>query len=112
MTKTFAIVALGATCLCCPAAALAQGEDRATAGIVTALYVEEAPGVLVDARLLRARSGTVWAEVRREQPGGPMRQLVRLRDGARPAAGDRIPISTTHRARLLEIPGSQQCLPR
>lgn len=110
--KAFAISALYATCLFYPAAAPAQGADRASSGIITALYVEQAPGVLVDARLLRARSGTVWAEIRSELPGAPARQLVRLPDGIRAAAGDTVPISTAHRGLSGEFPRFQPCLPR
>jgi hypothetical protein len=93
-----------------PAAAHAQGPDA----IVTALYVEHAPGVLVARSASPRHPGTIWAEIS-DRPGSPAR-LFRVPQGMRLAPGDRIPVSLAGSSSAVGAgtasPGAQPCLPR
>ena len=82
------LLCLGAAAACLlQTAALAQAPGS---GVVTALYVEHAPGVLVAQSVNPRHRGAIWAEVR--GPGSEAR-LFRVPDGARLAPGDRFPPS-------------------
>jgi hypothetical protein len=72
------------------AAAHAQAPD---AGVVTALYVEHAPGVLVALSASPRHPGRIWAEIRGDRPDNSSGRLVRVPEGMRLAPGDRIPVS-------------------
>jgi hypothetical protein len=93
------------------AAALAQGPD---AGVVTALYVEHAPGVLVARSASPRHPGAIWAEIS-DRPGSPAR-LFRVPQGMRLAPGDRIPVSLAGSSSAVGAgavsPAAQPCLPR
>jgi hypothetical protein len=68
----------------------ANARDTAT---VVGLYVEQAPGVLADVKLLRNRSGRLWAEIRRDGDKAPT-ELVRVPAGVALNSGDRILVAS------------------
>src|SRR5687767_12381332 len=70
-------------------AAVAQDRDVAT---VIGIYIEQAPGVLAEERLVRGRGGQRWAEVRRAEPGagGANTELVRIPPSVTLRSGDRV----------------------
>jgi hypothetical protein len=65
-----------------------DGRDVAT---VIGLYVEQAPGVLADEKLVRGHGGQRWAEVRRVGAGvKESGELVRIPAGVALRNGDRV----------------------
>lgn len=98
-------------------AAAAQGSIT---GVVTALYVEHAPGVLVAQPVSPRHRGTIWAEIRSDRPGGPASRMFRVPEGMSLAPGDRIPVSIAGQSsaagagsRIEPAPGAPQpCVPR
>jgi hypothetical protein len=88
MKKLAASLALWAVALVMPAMAQDNnGLDRTT--VVNAVYIEQAPGLLVDARIARGVAGPYIAEVRRQTPEGKVEtRLIRLPAGVRVQVGD------------------------
>jgi hypothetical protein len=77
-----------------PHATIASAQDAARdTATVVGLYVEQAPGVLADVKLLRNRSGRLWAEIRRDGDKSPT-ELVRVPAGVALNAGDRILVAS------------------
>jgi hypothetical protein len=89
MSRLPCVAAAFAACLMHPAA-FAQGPSD---GVVTALYVEHAPGVLVALSASPRHPGRIWAEIRGDRPDNSPGRLVRVPEGMRLAPGDRIPVS-------------------
>lgn len=91
--KTYATgIALLASLLLPAGPASAQdaydGRDVAT---VIGIYLEQAPGVLAEERLVRGRGGHRWAEVRRVGAGAKAQtELVRLPPSVALRPGDRV----------------------
>ena len=89
MSRLYGPAAALAACLWHPAV-LAQGP---VTGVVTALYVEHAPGVLVARPVSPRHRGAIWAEISSGRPGDPAGRLFRVPEGMSLAPGDRIPVS-------------------
>lgn len=88
MSRLACSTALCAAFLLHPAA-YAQGTPT---GVVTALYVEHAPGVFVAQAASPRHHGPIWAEIRGGRPGDQSR-LFRVPEGLRLAPGDRVPVA-------------------
>lgn len=68
--------------------------DRPDTATVIGLYVEQAPGVLAEAGLVRGRGGPQWAEIRREgATRGAATEMVRIPPGVALRAGDRVRVA-------------------
>ncbi len=92
MIKNVIPLALAALLFLPLGAARAQNtESRGDAATVVGLYVEQAPGVLADVKLLRNRGGRQWAEIRRDGAADKVStELIRIPSGVTLNAGDRV----------------------
>lgn len=68
-----------------------DGDGRRDVATVVGLFVEQAPGVLAEASLVRNRGGRQWAEIRREGAAGkPATEMVQVPAGVALRPGDRV----------------------
>lgn len=86
MRTPAAILALSAAALTLPALAQDAGAPGKTR--VNAVYVEQAPGLLIETRIARGAAGSLVADVSETAPDGTVeKRLIRLPAGARVQAG-------------------------
>jgi hypothetical protein len=68
--------------------AIAQDAGMAGKSRVNAIYVEQAPGLLIETRIARGVTGSLVADVNETTPGGTVeKRLIRLPEGARVQVG-------------------------